>query len=590
MNDSEVDQILRDNNVEPMKRAGGPVDLKKYGLDDTKRYSLQDSPEYAEFMRQFNEQFGNGSAEDAIQTVQQLQRAKARAEQRAEELTQKLDLSKWEAKLEKLKAVEQEQQRGQEALKKQKTVFLTKAATQQRKENMRAALDLADARREKLAALDLAASQQKIAVYDSKAERDARWTERVAQLKEDARARLQRSKRTESHTFLKIPKNREWGAILGTPFSRMLQGLDGREDPFENYLETSLLPNFIPSGPLDAIGISQAVDLATNKDFAGRAIIPYAYQSASPSEQYDSDTSMLAIGTSKVLDATVGNLVAALGGEMEFSPMQIDYIIHDYCGDFVSMFADAFPQGLTDGSTTPRELGADLKSALGSSIFTDNRYSNQQVSDYYDAMDSLDRAVADMTVRGEDYKSSTEYKLRSALNSGLGKEISALNTQVRNLPDGAEKDAVKAQIATLAQEALDFYEKSMSGQIEDPQLYQTYSDYSSALRSELMSLDDYSKDYGFAPSTYKPTAITYPEGSNREYVLTEADRAQYGTLYRENYEEIMSKLISTTRYQKAKPERRAELLEAARDDVLEATKKDMVKQLKASGVKTTRKS
>jgi hypothetical protein len=92
----------------------------------------------------------------------------------------------------------------------------------------------------------------------------------------------------DSKTFLKIPKNREWGAILGTPFMRMLEYANGREDPFENYIETSIEPNFLPPAIFrpdagggfasDIIGVSQALDLAKNEDFAGRTIVPYSYQ------------------------------------------------------------------------------------------------------------------------------------------------------------------------------------------------------------------------------------------------------------------------------------------------------------------------
>lgn len=88
---------------------------------------------------------------------------------------------------------------------------------------------------------------------------------------------------TGDHKFLRIPKSREWGAILGTPLMRLLECANGRDDPFENYVETSLAPNFLPGTILgvgdgriesDVIGVSQALDLAYNEDFAGRTIVP----------------------------------------------------------------------------------------------------------------------------------------------------------------------------------------------------------------------------------------------------------------------------------------------------------------------------
>ena len=126
---------------------------------------------------------------------------------------------------------------------------------------------------------------------------------------------------TKDHKFIKIPKNREWGAILGTPLMRLFEGFTGKDDPFENFLETSIIPNFLPGGPTDLIGLSQYIDIATNKDFAGRSIVPYAYTQGSLAGQYDDKTSEMAKLFSKLLGEKLG-------------PMQVDYIIQDYFGDF----------------------------------------------------------------------------------------------------------------------------------------------------------------------------------------------------------------------------------------------------------------
>ncbi len=394
-----------------------------------------------------------------------------------------------------------------------------------------------------------------------------------------------------SHTFLKIPKNREWGAILGTTFSRIIQGMSGRSDPFENYLETSFVPNFLPPSPFDAIGVDQYIALSTNQDFAGRAIIPYAYQNASPEEQYNSETSMLAMGIARGLDkAGVSDLVQMISEDITLSPMQVDYIIHDYCGDFVSMILELFPQGLADGSVTPDEITNAMVEAVTKPFVADNRYSNEIVSKYYDILDELDRAVVDMRVRGtpeEEIQESTVYKLRSALNADLGKRITELNAEVRNAPAGKEKDDLKQEIALTAAAAVDFYNRTMAGEIEEPKLYQEFAGYSDSLRKELIRLRDYTEDYGIKPSSYKPTTISVND--RKEYVLTEEQRDQYGLFYNENYERIMSATISKPGYKKASDEKKAEKLEAAREEVLEAAKEDLLDWLKEQGIKPTKK-
>ena len=159
----------------------------------------------------------------------------------------------------------------------------------------------------------------------------------------------------KSNTFIKVPKNREWGAILGTPFMRLLEYANGRENPFENYIETSLEPNFLPGQILapregggfqsDVIGFSQALDLQANKDFAGRTIVPYAYQQGSITQQYDENTS----GFSK-----------KLGELLNFSPMQIDYIVKDYFGDFGDLVVAAASDAVRNGTESLPEKATDL--------------------------------------------------------------------------------------------------------------------------------------------------------------------------------------------------------------------------------------
>lgn len=387
----------------------------------------------------------------------------------------------------------------------------------------------------------------------------------------------------DEHKFLKIPKSRDWGQLIGNPIMRMLQGLDGREDPFENYFEVSIKPNFLWSNPLDAVLLSTQYDLAKNEDFAGRAIVPSNYQKMAKGDQWNSDTSKYA----KVI-ADIGNMFVE---EDVLSPMQIDYVINDYFGDFGSMFQRLFSIGGNDKQASAEEQAKMVAEDLLGNWVADNRYSSVTVSDYYDMLDKVSQEVAAERVQNPDgYKDTPMYKLNSAFNAkgSASDQITELNAQVRELPDGLEKDKIKGQIVELAREALQMYDAVVSGDITEPKMEMEYSKYGGKVKNALTDLADYSEDYAFLPSDYKPSSYTDPKNKNKEYVLDDAAKAKYRELYDEEYASVMEAVIKSSKYRSASAEKRAELLEAARDDVAPQVKEEFLKWL-AKNYKSTPK-
>lgn len=162
------------------------------------------------------------------------------------------------------------------------------------------------------------------------------------------------------------PKNREWGTILGTQFMRMLEYANGRENPFENYVETSLVPNFPPEiSPTAIIGISQIFDLATNKDFAGRDIAPYSLAQGSRGEQWDEDTSNYAIWFADVWTRSDGKLLTdLLGADFTASPMQLDCFLSSYFADFVDIAQKASSVGIWKGDSPIEDIGEAALSSV----------------------------------------------------------------------------------------------------------------------------------------------------------------------------------------------------------------------------------
>ena len=101
-------------------------------------------------------------------------------------------------------------------------------------------------------------------------------------------------------TFIKIPINREYGAIFGSSIDVLAGYLSGETNPANGYKETIannfMPPNFVTDNVLSPL----FVNLPTNKDFAGRNIVPTNLENVSPELQYDYSTSGLARGIANV--------------------------------------------------------------------------------------------------------------------------------------------------------------------------------------------------------------------------------------------------------------------------------------------------
>lgn len=350
--------------------------------------------------------------------------------------------------------------------------------------------------------------------------------------------------------FIKIAKGREWAQVIGNPLMRLWQGLNGREDPFENYWETSIAANFmLPSeislkGVLDTVGVtdavilSQVIDLETNKDFAGRTIVPYEYQEGSAKEQYDENTSWLA----KIIGRSFG-----------LSPMKIDYIIGDYFGDFGDMLIEA----TNENDTT---FGNKFLDTLLNSFVADNAYSSETNSDYYEMIDDLTVAVSDKKLRDPDYKNSVEYKTQQAIDSYYQSKLKDLRDQSKKEGNDSTKRAITLEMRGWQADALDFYDKCMAGEIKEPELYIKYLQYGSTTRDELIRLNKFNGedyDYSFVPSIDVPKI-----GDHKN---TDEEKASYKTMYTNQYATLAENVISSFEYQKASDEEKCSMLEGVKE-------------------------
>lgn len=386
----------------------------------------------------------------------------------------------------------------------------------------------------------------------------------------------------DEHKFLKIPKSREWSAILGNNLWRILESANGRADAWDNYVETSLEASYLPPAifridretggyETDFFPLSLFNDLMTNKDFAGRTIVPTALKNGTPEMQYDSDTSMLS---------------RALGDLINFSPMQIDYIIGDYFGDFGKLFVMATAPGTWSGDRTFLQTTYDI---LISPWVKDNRYSNYDTGAYYDRLEELDKVVQDKkNHEGKDAaEQSLEYQVQQALKSRYGNDIDALNKQARELPDGPEKDDVKQRLADLIAEAIEYHDRALAGEIDKPILDARYAKCSDRVSNELIRLDSYSETYQFKPIDSAPKKLVDPDDNEREFVFTDEQKDKYLEIYYEFYNEYVDDAMSESWYRNSDGEEQAGLVLDAKKEAATDAKEAFFDWLEKQGVRST---
>lgn len=427
--------------------------------------------------------------------------------------------------------------------------------------------------------------------------------------------------------FIKIPKNREWSALLGTPMVMLLEAAMGEDDAFDSYLETSLRQNVgLPKVIGEDTITSMWVSILLNEDYKGSAIVPYEYDEADSEYQVNKDTTLLA--------KTIGPAF-----EKVLSPMQIDYILHSYFGSFAStLLFDCMPWGLVteDGTVSPfgefkkvfANMAEGVKDEVTSKFLADNRYSNYYIGKYYDTKEELDKAgknfgvitggtpgetegylrtalgnnneyvkrvhelnnqitaarergdtnavdrLSDqvhslaLTAMGATDEQILEQKILSALNAtgGFGKQISELSQRIDGLTDDNEIGEAKAQQAELAKMALEFYDRCMSGEIKDPKAYGKGLAYGERVAEAFSDLGNLSEEFNFYPDNPTTEKIADPDSRLRSYQLTDAQKKRHDEIYAQQYGKLIHEAANSAEYRNATPRGKAQILLDAKND------------------------
>lgn len=237
--------------------------------------------------------------------------------------------------------------------------------------------------------------------------------------------------------FLKIPKSREYGVAMGALLERFFRLAEGEEaeSAFKGIGE-QFMTNLAPSNPVtDNILKTVFIDLPTNRDFAGRSIVPERMEGLSPENQYDYTTSGAGMAIAKGWNATLGRVAGKI------SPIQADYLIDSNLG-FVG---DAIIGATTDPKS-PAELAKEMQENPVKTVllpvfntvkqkFTANPLYQSGVTDaFYDELDAAQRAANDknLTENLDADIVTPEETYYSALNKSSS-EISELRKQERTI-------------------------------------------------------------------------------------------------------------------------------------------------------------
>jgi hypothetical protein len=225
-------------------------------------------------------------------------------------------------------------------------------------------------------------------------------------------------------TFIKVPKSRELGVLFASLFERTFNAVRGEKDSFKGFGDT-VATNFSPANPIENNIIAPfTYNLPTNKDFAGRSIVPQGMLMDGRSKylQYDEKTTSLA---KKIAEY-------AQKANIDLSPKQIDYVINYYSGVVGDFAMPAMTQT------------KDPTKVLTNQFVADPLYSNKEVSNFYDNLDKLKKKAVDKNILENipSKKVTNEEKLKNKLVKA-SEEMSKINKEIRNLKESKDEEKIR---------------------------------------------------------------------------------------------------------------------------------------------------
>jgi hypothetical protein len=174
-------------------------------------------------------------------------------------------------------------------------------------------------------------------------------------------------------------------------------------------------------------------NLVANKDFAGRPIVPGNLQGLSPKYQYDDSTSIIS---------------KSIGGALNISPKQIDYLIKSYSGIIGQL-------GL------PLAGGSSSKNPVEAAFIADKSYSNKASTEFYNNKNKYTTKYNDMKFKGEN---DPKTKAIKAYYDRAASQISNFNKARKDLEkrgEGSDKIKEYREQMNLIAESANNFKKSI---------------------------------------------------------------------------------------------------------------------------------
>ena len=351
--------------------------------------------------------------------------------------------------------------------------------------------------------------------------------------------------------FIRIPKQKDF-MLLSTMLDRVVE-FSYDENPrafyeFTDYLSGVLMP---PHSLEDVTIFGTAYALAKNETFTGAPIVSTAYQNLIPEEQFNENTSAVA---------------KSIGALLNQSPMRIQFIMDDTTG-FVGQFIEYAGNILTSiGEDGLLSGGKTAFDEFTSTFRTDNTYSTDEISYFYDTKEGYDARAATYKLRGNG-NGYDFYDVYGAYKYGKIADVySKCNRLIK--ADGDEESSRETRRLVNA------FVKS----VNDTMVSDMDEEVAAIAEAAGFAVSD------IAPYIVTPDQITHRENNKSYYVeLTAADMLEYYTetaiLFELNYPSILQEDGTATE--------KAAALESIRDDINSYMREQWFRKLmERDGVKT----
>ena len=386
--------------------------------------------------------------------------------------------------------------------------------------------------------------------------------------------------------YIKVPKTREFGAVISMPLTRLLLSRDGVPDAWDNWSGT-IKANFLPSEPISNLPfISTMSDLRANKNYRDVPIISSKFDSITDRKDYE-----------KVYNEKTSVIAVKLGELFNMRPIYIDYVMKTEFGSMIAMALDAMAIGNVHNESLLDTVKYTADAAVGKLGIGNSTGYSRTISRFYDVVSETEsnKTAKAIEITDEDELHKTpEWQINNAM-SKYRSEMSDLSKAKRELikqkMSKTEREAataeINAQMEAVASAALDMYDAFKAGEIERPDLVYNYSSkgIEQDVMNALIDLDEYADtdDVDFKLSTISAKSVQASDKTSRVTYDISNNQGEYNKIFTDLYNESLSKAIDSSAYRGATGAERAKILTNAKAQAKEEAETAMAAYMQSQG-------